>query len=81
MEQIVSITSRGQLTIPKEFREVFGVHGATKAMIRREGDTFVVTPRRAFASLSGSLRSNVKLSDKQLRLARKAFAKNWSRPM
>ena len=80
MEQIVSITSRGQLTIPKGLRDIFGVQGAVKALIRKEGETLVVVPKRSFHSLAGSMRSTVKLSNAELRKARSAFGKSWPRP-
>jgi len=80
MEQMVSITSRGQLTIPRKLLEVFGVRGAAKALVRKEGDTLVVTPKLTFHSLSGSMRGAVKLSDAKLREARKTFGKSWPRP-
>ncbi|MFC1790724.1 AbrB/MazE/SpoVT family DNA-binding domain-containing protein, partial [Patescibacteria group bacterium] len=35
MPQLVSITSQGQLTIPKSMRESFGIKGATKATIKK----------------------------------------------
>ena len=79
MNHIVSITSQGQLTIPKQLREAFGVRGQTKALIRKHGDTLIVTPKRDFKSLAGSLQGSVRLSDRQLRDARNAFAKKWSR--
>lgn len=35
-------------------------------------------PKTDFWSLAGSLGSNIKLSDKQLRKARDSFSKNWA---
>lgn len=81
MEQMVSITSQGQLTIPKRLRDLFGIRGAVKALVRREGDSIMVKPAGDFWSLGGSLRSRVKLSDRELKAARGAFAERWgSRP-
>jgi AbrB family looped-hinge helix DNA binding protein len=79
MEQIVSITKQGQVTIPKEMRDAFGIHGAVKAFVQKLGDTIVIKPKKDFWSLSGSLRSNISLSDKQLQETRKDFQKNWPR--
>ncbi len=76
--KIVSITSQGQLTIPKEILKAFGISGATKAAITRKGDTLVVTPKKDFWSLEGSLAGPIKLSDAELKKARQAFTKEWS---
>ena len=75
MRQVVSITSQGQLTIPKSMRDAFGINRSTKAVIIKQGNTMIVTPKRDFWSLKGALKSKVKLSDKQLREAREAFGK------
>ncbi len=76
--QIVSITSSGQLTVPKKYREKLniGKKGA-KAVIRIKDNVLVVEPRLSFDQLSGSLAGKVKLSDKELERARQAFEKNW----
>ncbi len=76
--QLVSITSQGQLTIPKDFREALGITSRTKAEIKIEGDKMMVKPRTNFWSLGGSLKSKIKLTDKQLRQARKAFETSWA---
>lgn len=78
MSEIVSITSQGQVTIPKAMRDLFGISAATKAMISKVGSTIVIHPKPDFWSLEGSLNSTVKLSDNQLRAARSAFEKEWS---
>ena len=76
--QLVSITSQGQLTIPKDFREALGITSQAKAEIKVEGDELVVKPKKDFWSLGGSLKSKVILTDKQLRQARKAFETSWA---
>ena len=78
MSQTVSITSQGQLTIPKEIRRAFGVEGATKALIRKEGNKIIVEPKKDFWSVVDSLQSNVSLSNKELRKARESFSKKWA---
>lgn len=78
MEQVVSITRQGQLTIPKFLRDGFGIQGGARAIVRREGDTIVVKPQGSFWKLGGSLTSAVKLSDTQLRKARHAFGTRWA---
>ena len=79
MNQVVTITQQGQLTIPKMVRDRFGIRGAVKAVLHVEDDTIVVKPQGSFWSLSGSLKSNVRLTDKQLKKARVAFSKSWAR--
>lgn len=76
--QVVSITSQGQLTIPKDFRELLGITSQTKAEIRISEDSLVVRPKKDFWALGGSLKSEIKLSDQQLRQARKAFEISWA---
>lgn len=77
MQNIVSITSQGQLTIPKSLLCVFGIKGRVKATIKKEGNTIIVEPKQDFWSLPGSLDSKAKLSDEQLKQAREAFSKEW----
>jgi len=78
MRQIVSITSQGQLTIPKSFLEELGIKSSTKAVVFKKGNIIEVHPKKDFWSLGASLRSEVKLTDKQLRKARESFSKNWA---
>lgn len=81
MQQLVSITSQGQLTIPKSMFAAFGIKKGAKAMVRKRGDTIIVEPKKDFWSLPGSLKSKVRLSDAQLRAARADFEKSWARKM
>ena len=78
MQDVVSITSQGQLTIPKFIREAFGIKGAVKAVIEVKNNKIIVKPKNDFWSLEGALTSKVKLSDDQLKKARQTFSKNWS---
>lgn len=77
MQEVVTITSQGQLTIPVTIRRSFRITGQTKATIKRVGMVMVVEPKKDFWSLAGSLSSKVKLSDEQLKKARESFAKKW----
>jgi len=79
MERLVSITRQGQLTIPKDFLAAFDIQGPAKAVVRKEGARLVVEPKKNFWSLAGSLKSGVRLSDRQLRDARTAFGREWPR--
>lgn len=77
MQDIVSITSQGQLTIPMSIRQSFGIKGSVKAIIKRENNLIIVEPKADFWSLEGSLISEVKLSDQELQEARESFSQNW----
>ncbi len=79
MQSIVSITSQGQLTIPKSIRKAFGIKRSTKVVIKKMGNKIIIEPKSDFWSLAGSLSSKIKLSDSELRKARKEFSKSWSR--
>ncbi|MBU3935239.1 AbrB/MazE/SpoVT family DNA-binding domain-containing protein [Patescibacteria group bacterium] len=79
MNYIVSITSQGQLTIPKGIRDDFDITQASKAVIKKVGSKIVVEPKGGFWSLGGSLKSEIKLTDKQLREARLSFEKEWAK--
>ena len=78
MQQVVSITKQGQLTIPKALLKAFGIKGSTKAVIRKKGNILVVEPKGDFWQLGASLSSKVKLSDEELREARLKFEKTWA---
>ena len=78
MEQVVSITSQGQLTIPKAFLEELGIVSSIKAVISKKGSVLTVKPKKDFWSLSGSMKSDIILTDEQLEKARESFSKNWA---
>lgn len=79
MQTIVSITSQGQVTIPKEMRDIFGITGSVKALARRVGKQIIIEPQTDFFDLAGSLGGKIRLNDKELRQAREQFSKRWSR--
>ena len=78
MQQIVSITSRGQISLPKLMLQDLGVYGATKAFIQKTGNVITVIPKKDFWTLGGSLKSDIKLTNNQLKKARESFSKNWA---
>ncbi|KKP47231.1 MAG: hypothetical protein UR39_C0005G0044 [Candidatus Woesebacteria bacterium GW2011_GWA1_33_30] len=78
MQQIVSITSQGQLSIPRLMLLDLGIYGATKAFIQKTGNVITVVPKKDFWALGGSLKSDVRLTNKQLKKARESFSKNWA---
>lgn len=77
MQDVVSITSQGQLTVPVSIRQAFGIKGSVKAVIRREGNVIIVEPKKDFWSLESSLASEIELTDNELREARESFSKTW----
>ena len=79
MKKIVSITSQGQLTIPKPMLAAFGIKRGAKALVRQEGKVIIVEPKGNFWSLAGALKSKVSLTEKQLKQARNVFTKTWPR--
>ncbi len=80
-EQMVSITSQGQLTIPKSILKSFGIVKGGKAVVGKVGNEIIVKPKRSLFDLAGSLGGKIKLTDVQLRKAREAFEKEWPRPL
>ncbi len=78
LQKIVSITNSGQLTIPKSYRDKLNIKDSAKAIVKIKDNTLIVEPRLSFDQLSGSLSGKIKLSDKRLEEARKAFEKSWS---
>lgn len=79
MAEMVTITEQGQLTIPRFVRDQFGITKTTKAMIHVRNGQIIVEPKRDFWSVFGSLKSNVALTDSQLKTAREAFETDWHR--
>ncbi|MCA9370286.1 MAG: AbrB/MazE/SpoVT family DNA-binding domain-containing protein [Pseudomonadales bacterium] len=78
MQHIVSITTQGQLTVPASVRRKLGITHSTKAIVEQRGGSFVVTPKRDFWSLPGSLAKGVSLTDEELEHATSLFEKNWA---
>lgn len=79
MQAIVSITSQGQVTIPREMRDFLGITGSTRAVAKKVGRQIIIEPQTDFFDLAGSLGGKIKLSDKELRQARDNFSKQWAR--
>lgn len=77
MSFVASITSQGQLTIPREIRAALNINQAAKAVVTPTDTGFLVEPQTDFWSLAGSLKSSVKLTDQQLTAARQAFTTKW----
>lgn len=78
MAQFISITSQGQINLPKKIRTSLNISGTTKAEIEIKNGSIIINPRRDFWSLAGSLTSDVKLNDRQLAEARAKFETDWT---
>lgn len=57
MQQIVSITSQGQITIPAVFRRLLGLDKYRKASVRAENKRIIVEPIPDLMSLAGFLQN------------------------
>ena len=65
MAQAVSVTSKGQVTIPVDIREHLGITAGSKVVFERQEDVVVVKPRVDFLSLKGSVQAQAKVSDEK----------------
>lgn len=77
--QTVTITSQGQMTIPKNIRDFYGIKGSHKATVERVKDGLLVKPEKDFWSLMGSMKTDIVATDEDLRKARENFSKEWGR--
>lgn len=80
-QQIVSFTSQNQISIPVNMSRVWGKVKPKKLMVTLVGEELRIKPIADFHALAGSLKSDIKLTDKQLREARNQFEKDWAREM
>lgn len=74
------MTQKGQVTIPKHIRDRIAEKTKGNFLVDfDEGRGEVrLKPLLTLEELSGSLKSNVSLSDNDLRKAREAFGRTWS---
>lgn len=79
MQQVVNITSQNQISIPVKMMRSLGSARPRKALITQIGDEFLIKPIKDFWSVMGSLKSDVKLSDREIKEARATFAKQWGK--
>lgn len=82
MQQIVSITSQGQITIPASMRRSLAFNIYKKAIVKTEDNKIIVEPLPDFLSLGGVLKKkaikNQKI-DKIIRLEKEAVIKAVSK--
>ena len=67
MTNIVSITSQGQISIPAKMRRQLGLDKTKKALISVHDDRILVEPVRDFIEMGGTLKTNLKVSSRQIR--------------
>jgi hypothetical protein len=79
-QQMVSFTSQNQVNIPINMVRAWGKK-PKKLMVTKVGEEIRLRPVKDFWSIVGSLKSDIVLSDAQLRKARGEFEKKWARKM
>jgi len=77
--QTVTITSQGQVTIPKDIRDRFGITGSHKAIVEETDEGILFKPAKDFWSFAGSLKSDIVATDEDLRKARERMVTEWPR--
>lgn len=65
MSQAVSVTSKGQVTIPVDVRRFLGIVPGSKVVFERLDDQVVVKQKVDFLSLKGSIKPIGVVSDTQ----------------
>lgn len=55
MQQLVSITSQGQITIPASFRKQLGLDKYPKALVKIKDEQIIIEPIPDFLTLAGKL--------------------------
>ncbi len=64
MVYLATITSKGQVTIPKPLRQQFNLHPSTKVIFKLHHNQIILQPAKDFLSLKGSIKTNKTYSDK-----------------
>lgn len=78
MEAESTLTSKGQLTVPKEIRELLGLKEGRKVLfiVRGQEAVMVPKPRSGVADLQ-KLRSSIKFTEEQLKKMIKESKQAW----
>jgi len=82
MQQIVSITSQGQITIPAMFRRLLGLDQYNKAAVSSENNKIIVEPIPDIMKLAGILQKKAlkgKTIDQIVKKEEKAMEKEIAR--
>lgn len=81
IRQVVSLTNQNQITLPVSMVKKLGKDRPKNMVVYMTGNKFVIKPIPNIRLLAGILKSDIKLSEKQLREARNQFEKTWAREM
>lgn len=65
----VSITSQGQISIPVKLRRKLGLDKTRKALVSEKEGKLMIEPVRDLLDLQGSLKTNLKITPRQIREA------------
>jgi len=57
MQQVVSITRQGQITLPTAIRRLFGLDKFKKVLVRAQTNQIIVEPMTDFSKMAGILKS------------------------
>lgn len=79
MQQLISITSQGQITIPASMRRALGLEKYRKASVRTKDNKIIVEPVPDLLSLAGILKNKAikgKTAAKVITLETEAVAKS-----
>jgi AbrB family looped-hinge helix DNA binding protein len=77
MQQLVSITRQGQITIPASFRRLLGLDRYSKAAVRTENNKIIIEPVPDILSLGGIIRKKAikrKNIEEIIRIEKKAIS-------
>ena len=78
MNYLATITSKRQLTIPAELYRQLDFKEGERVIVSKKGSLMLVEQKKNFWQLSGGMKSNIKLTDAQLKKARKSFSTAWA---
>ena len=67
MVYTVTITRQGQISIPAPLRKSFGLNRSKKALVYEQNGKILIDPVVDFLSLRGSVKTNKKISSKEIR--------------
>lgn len=76
MEQITTVTQKGQVTIPKKIRDDLRVKKYSKVIVEKEKNYIKITPVKDFLDFAGVFKTKKKRS---VLKARDFFEKNYKR--
>jgi len=83
MTYVATVTSKGQVTIPKEIRDELGLIPSSRIIFQSQGDEILVKPITNFLDLKGSVKGSRRYSDHKadqavLRAVKQAYEKESS---